>query len=348
MAKKNVLVVAIAFIALFPGLVFSQTPFYQGKTITFVRGAGPGGVGEARARAVIPYLNKYIPGNPHIVLEFMPGGGGSKAANYLFSRARPDGLTLGSVGGGLVRNAVLGLTGAEYDIDKFIYLGSPESGTHYVFFTRKEAGLDNLKKLLASTGLKIGGQEVGHDIYVTGRLFAYLMGLKDPKFIAGYTGPELDMAQARGEVDARGQTVDGIEQRNPEWIHKRLVDFHAVIEVPKGSKHPHLGHLPEIETFARSENERRLMALFRNFKLVGTTHFLPPGTPRDRVEILAEAMRKTFRDPKFLADYKKMSGGDASPLMPEEQVKAIKDIPRDAETIGLFNKLAGAGPLPTR
>jgi tripartite-type tricarboxylate transporter receptor subunit TctC len=305
-------------------------------------------VGEARARSVIAHLGKHIPGNPHIVLEFMPGGGGSKAANYMSFRARPDGLTIGSVGGGLVRNAVLGLTGAEYDIDKFIYLGSPESGAHYVFFTRKEAGFDNLKKLLASTGLKVGGQEVGHDIYVTGRLFAYVMGLKDPKFIAGYTGPELDMAQARGEVDGRGQTMDGIESRNPEWIQQRLVNVHAVIEVPKGSKHPKLGQVPEIETFARSEAERRVLTLFRNFKLVGTTHFLPPGTPRDRVEILAEAMRKTFRDPNFLAEYKKMAGGDASPLMPEEQVKAIKEIPRDAESIALFNKLAGAGPLPPR
>jgi tripartite-type tricarboxylate transporter receptor subunit TctC len=294
---------------------------------------------------MLPYLSKHIPGKPHIVLEFMPGGGGSKAANYMFLRARPDGLTLGSVGGGLVRNAILGLPGAEYDIDKFIYLGSPDSGTHYAFLTRKEAGLDNIKKLLAASGIRIGGQEVGHDIYVTGRLFAYLLGLREPKFVAGYTGPELDIAQARGEVDARAQTVEGIEQRSPDWIHKRLVDFHALIEVPKGSKHPHLGHLPEIETFARSEKERRVVAFFRNVKLVGTAHFLPPGTPKDRVEIIAEAMRKTFKDPSFLRDFKKMAGGDASPLMPEEQAKAIAEIPRDAETIDLFNKLAGAEPL---
>ena len=72
-----------------PDTVFSQTPFYQGKTITLVRGSTPGGVGERRVRAVIPYLSKHIPGNPTVLIEFMPGAGGRKAANFLFNTARP-------------------------------------------------------------------------------------------------------------------------------------------------------------------------------------------------------------------------------------------------------------------
>jgi hypothetical protein len=89
------------------------------------------GVGERRVRAVIPYLSKYIPGNPTIVMEFMPGAGGRKAANYMFHRARPDGLALAHIGSGLITNSVLGETGVEYDTDKFIYLGTPNTGTHY-------------------------------------------------------------------------------------------------------------------------------------------------------------------------------------------------------------------------
>jgi tripartite-type tricarboxylate transporter receptor subunit TctC len=114
-----------------PPLAFSQTPFYQGKTITLIRGSTPGGVGERRVKAVIPYLSKYIPGNPTILIEFMSGAGGRKAANYMFHRARPDGLTLANIGSGLITNSVLGETGVEYDTDKFIYLGTPNTGTHY-------------------------------------------------------------------------------------------------------------------------------------------------------------------------------------------------------------------------
>ena len=64
-----------------------------------------------RVRAIIPYLQKYVPGNPSVVSEFMPGGGGRKAANYIYRSARPDGLTMGNIGGGMVLNAVLGEPG---------------------------------------------------------------------------------------------------------------------------------------------------------------------------------------------------------------------------------------------
>ena len=59
-------------------------------------------------------------------------------------------------------------------------------------------------------------------------------------------------------------------------------------------------------------------------------------------------MRKTFRDPTFLKDFKRLSADDATPLSPEAQEKAIKDIPRDTDVIALFNKIAGNEPLPQR
>ena len=104
---------------------FAQAPFYQDKTITIIQGREPGALGDNRVRAVIPFLRKYIRGNPAIVSEFMPGAGGRKATNHIFSVARPDGLTIGSVGAGLVANAVLGEPGVQYDLDKLIYLDLP-------------------------------------------------------------------------------------------------------------------------------------------------------------------------------------------------------------------------------
>src|SRR5436189_4861709 len=88
-----------------PTLALPQAPFYQGKTITLIRGSTPGGAGERRARSVIPYLTKHIPGNPTVVMEFIPGAGGRKAANYMYHRARPDGLTLANIGSGHIISA---------------------------------------------------------------------------------------------------------------------------------------------------------------------------------------------------------------------------------------------------
>src|SRR5687768_430677 len=92
---------------------YAQAPFYQGKTLTIVHGRDAGGSGDFRVRAVGPFLHKYIPGNPTIVHEYMDGGGGRKAANHIFNSARPDGLTIGNVGGGVVGSAVLGEKGVQ-------------------------------------------------------------------------------------------------------------------------------------------------------------------------------------------------------------------------------------------
>lgn len=325
-----------------------SSPYYQGKTITIVQGREPGGTGDMRARAVFPFLKKYLPGQPTIITEFMPGGGGRKAANHIFSGARPDGLVIGNVGAGLVANAILGETGVQYDLDKFIYLGTPNSESHWVFSSRSEAGLSSLEKLRAASGVRIGAQSVGHEVYLNGRLFAWILGLKDPKFIVGYGGPELDAAMLRGEVDARTNTADAIVRRTPEWLEKRLVDFHSIIEIPRGDKHPRFAHLPELESFAKSARERKILALHRAFQLGGSPYILPPGTPKESVEILRDAMRKVYKDPEFHKEFKKLTGDDPTPLMPEALEKYVREISREAEIIGLFKKLAGADPLPVR
>ena len=184
--------------------------------------------------------------------------------------------------------------------------------------------------------------------YVDGRLFAYLIGLKEPTFVVGYSGREVDLALIRGEVDARATPIANVLTRNRDWVEKNLVDFHAVIEVPKGSKHPQFMHLPDLETFARSDKERKLMAMHRAFRLVGAPFFLPPGTPVERVKILREAFNKTFNDPEFHATHKKLVGNEAAPLTGEMQERAINELPRDPEVVELMKVLVGAAPLPPR
>ena len=346
--------IAAFLIALFghlivlPGTVFSQSDFYKGKTITIIHGRDPGGTGDMRVRAMIPFLQKYTPGNPNIVSEYMPGGGGRKAANYVYRSARPDGLMIGNPGLGMVSAAVLGESGVLYDLDKFFYLGSPYSSYHPLFLSRKQAGLNSIEKLTAASGVRVGGQSVGFSTYSEGRLFAYILGLKDPKFIAGYAGPEIDQALMRGEVDARATAADSVAQRNRDWLEGGLVDFHAILEIPKGDKHPQFKQLPELESFARSDRERRVINLSRAFRVAGGPSVLPPGTPKDRVAILQEAFRKTYKDPEFLREYRKLTGDEASPLLPEDHEKTIRDIPREPEIIELYKKIVGAEPLPQR
>ena len=329
---------------------FSQSSFYEGKTITVVAGTAAGGAGDMRTRAVVFVLKKHIPGNPAIIMEYMPGGGGRKAGNHIYKATRPDGLTIGAMTSGFVPAAVLGEVGVFYDLDKVIYLGSRGSDTPYVLVTRKGAGLNTLEKLRAASGVRFGAPSVGHLIYLSGRLFAYLLDMKGPKFVTGYAPAEIDLALERGEVDARANAGDTILQRTPHWIDKELMDFHAIIEVAEGRKHayPRFAHLPELENFAKVDRDRKLLALYRALRMTGQPFILPPGTPKERVQILQEAMRKTFKDPEFAASMLKFAGADASPLMPEEQTAALKEIPREPQIIDLYKKLAGPESLPPR
>ena len=320
----------------------AQTPYYAGKTITLVRGGGARGSGEFQSRALMPFLKKYIPGNPTITMEFMDGASGRKGANYMYT-AKPDGLKIGSAGA-MIPGPILGLPGSNYDIDKFIYIGSTETGNPYGFFTRKAAGLDSLEKVRRTPGIRIGAHSVGHSVYVTARMFAHFLDFKEPRFVVGFNDPEMDVAFNNGELDAR--TSGNIDSVFKDFGDQ--VQFHATISNPKGRTDARLPGLPDIDSFAKNDKERKVVDLLRAFQVPRWPHHLPPGTPPELVKILREAMAKTFKDPGFHQEFKKLMGREPSPLTGEEVEKAVRELPRDAEVIALYKKLADSGALPSR
>ena len=322
-----------------------QSNYYQGKTITFMQGRSPGGVGDLRNKVIFPFLQKYIPGHPTIISEYMPGGGGRKLANHIYHSVKADGLAIGASSPGILASAVLGMSGVKFDPAKFIYLGSPFSENNNIFVTRKALGINSLEKLREHVGLRVGGQSVGHVQFIRSRLFAWLLGLKEPKFVVGYSGAELDVALERGEIDSRASAVDK-DTMSAEY--KKVADFHAILEIPKGSRPPVFASLPEVGTFARNQLERDVLAMSRSFWGAGTLIFLPPNTPENLVQTVRQAMRKSFEDPEFHESYKKLLGVEPTPLMPEDQQKIVADLPRDPEVAKAFAAIADMGPLPPR
>jgi len=132
----NIRIVVLGALLVLAGLLpdhgFTQAPFYQGKTITIIAGTAPGGIGDNRVKSVVPFLRKYIPGNPAVVVQYMDGGGGRQVGNHMYRNARPDGLTIGAFSSAVIGLNLLRESGVMYDIDKFVYLGSPESDSHVV------------------------------------------------------------------------------------------------------------------------------------------------------------------------------------------------------------------------
>ena len=342
------LVLAFFGSAFYPHELFAQAPYFHNKTITILRGGEPGGSGDMQARALIPSLKKYIPGNPTIVIENMPGAAGMKAVNHAYSSAKPDGLTITAVGSGLASGAILGLPGVRYDIDKLIYLGSTEHGDPYVFLSRKEAGFDTLEKLRNTAGVRLGAQTVGHAVYISGRIFAYLLGLKEPKIVVGFGGVEMDLALTRGEIDVRANSADTVVRRNAEALNKGQFNIHATLPIPKGKPHPRFANVLDVDSLTKNERERQLVNMFREFMYPRWPYVLPPGTPPEIVKTLREAMNKSFKDPAFTQEFKKLMGGEPSPLTGEEVETSIRELPRDTEAISLYKRMAEHGPLPPR
>ncbi|MGH7926765.1 MAG: hypothetical protein ACREQV_03110, partial [Candidatus Binatia bacterium] len=161
--------------------------FYKGKTIRFIVGYAPGGGYDTYTRAVARYIGKHIPGNPTTVVENMEGAGSLLAANYMFNKAEPDGLTVGNFNSGMVTQQALGSRGIRFDARKFGWVGSPGKGwpTCMVMgFT----GLKTLDDVLKSGDkLRFGGTRAGASSDDLPKLMNALMGTH-LKVISGYKG----------------------------------------------------------------------------------------------------------------------------------------------------------------
>ncbi len=339
-------ITALLFIA--PKVSHSNDDFYAGKTVTLVATTAPGGTGDLRVRAMAPFFKKHLPGNPSVVIEYISGGGGRKGANHVYNIAAPDGFTIGAMSGGVVGLAIMGELGVQYDPDKFIYLGSPQSINHTVIYTRAKLGLDTLEKLRAKPGIRIGGQQIGHVSYTGGRLLAYFLEMKDPNFIVGYSSREVDIALMSGELDGRANSPISALRRNPDWLDKGIMNWHAILAQPKDKKFPRLEHLPELESFVKNDRERQVLKMWRNLRGVGSPYVLPPGTPKAIVATVKSAVNKIFADPEFPPYFEKLTTQEASPLSGDDLTNIVAEIPRDEETLNLLKQFAGAGPLPPR
>jgi hypothetical protein len=122
----------------------------------------------------------------------------------------------------------------------------------------------------------------------------------------------------------------------------------AALDFPIGAKHPVFGFLPQLDRFAKTDKEQKLLELTRAARIGGTPFVLPPGTPREAVEILQQAIARAFKDPEFQKEFRLMSGEEATPLLPEDHEQAVKGIPREDEIVDLYKRVAGVDPLPAR
>ena len=138
---------------------FAQANFYQGKTVTVVVGSAPGGLYDLWARLLARTMGKYIPGNPNMLVQNMPGAGSMVAANYLYGIAKPDGLTVGMFQTHLYLTQLVGQSEVRFDVNKFNWLGSQEKG-QMMLYIRADSPYKSIDDIIkAKEPPKCGGRE---------------------------------------------------------------------------------------------------------------------------------------------------------------------------------------------
>lgn len=313
--------------ALVGALVLATAPivkaddFYKGQTIRIIVGFSAGGGFDTYARAISRHMGKHIPGNPTIIVENMTGAGSMIAANYVYNRAKPDGLTIGHFHGGLIMQQVLGKKGVQFDGRKMEWIGVPVSDTPACALTTASGVTTTDQWFAAKKPVKIGTEAPGASTSDIPRVLK--AALKLPiQLIEGYKGTaDIRLAANSGEIDGG---CWGYESIRSTW-RKPLEsgEVKVVIQlVPK--KHPELQNVGNAIDYAKSKEARFLIeAGVQNPALVYRPYSLPPGVPADRVKTLRDAFMATMKDPEFMADAKR-SKLDLDPKSGEEVEKIVK------------------------
>lgn len=276
--------------------------FFQGKTVRIVVGFSAGGGYDQYSRMIARHLSKYIPGNPSVIVDNMPGVGSIIAANHVFNAAPKDGTIVGNISGPIVLEQLFGSPSVQFDMAKFRYLAVPVSES-YLMIVHKRTGIKKFDELRGESAKQVSigaipGSTVEHaPILVKEALNTNL------KIVSGYKGTaDVRLALDSGEVDGFFNTwtsskITSYEKiKSGEWVLLAQM-------TEKPMKDLIVPNVPTIQAIARSEEQRMLLKYGTSTPNdFGKVYILPPGVPADRAQALENAFARVFNDKELRAD----------------------------------------------
>lgn len=326
---------ALAFSALLrPGFIGEAradavSDFYKGKSLQLIVGYGPGGGYDVYARLMARFMTKYIPGNPAVVVQNMPGAGSLLSANYIYNLAPKDGTVIGTFARNMPLMGVLGGNPAvKYDARQFTWLGSASSYQEdsYIMWVRKDAKVQTVAEAQKPGGppLVLGGTgegATGNDVPIILR-DALGMNIKQ---ITGYPDSNaIFLAIERKEVEGRTTDLSSVRTNRPEWL-KPDSYVRALLQFGRATRHPDFPDVPTARELAKDEKSRSLIELAELPYVLSRPFVAPPGIPVDRAQALEKAFLDAGKDPELLAEAERLGIG-VSPIGGKEAVALIDKI----------------------
>lgn len=306
----------------------AQEQFFKGKQIRIIVGLSSGGGYDRAARLIARHIGKYIPGNPDMVVQNMPGAGSVTAANYVWGVAKPDGLTLLAPHNNFYLSQLSGQKEVQFDLPKFQWIGSLENDDMMIF-ARADAPFKSMSEVVRQKiSPKCGSTGVGSSDYVMSKILEETIDAKI-QHVTGYPGSsEIAIAVERGEVACMGLTISTFYGREPflTWIKTKFVRFLAQ---SGRQRDPRVGDAPTIyelmDEFKTAPTKRRVAEAMLQGGEWARPLMAPPGTPAERVGVLRAAYDKVAKDPELIGEAKKMRI-DVTPVNGEKLQGIAKEV----------------------
>jgi tripartite-type tricarboxylate transporter receptor subunit TctC len=318
--------------------------FYKGKTIRLVVGSTTGNFYDSWGRLVARHWSKYIPGNPEVLVQNMPGAGSVTAANYVYGVAKPDGLTIVLPNNSIYIEQLVGRKEAQFDLRKFHWIGSASQDS-ILFYMRADTPFKSVGDIIkAKQPPSCGGSGTTSSDYLVAKILDLALGAKINPVLGYPGGAEADLAVEKGEIVCRAHTLASHFGREPfnSW-HKKNFDRHLLQSGRK--RDPRAAEAPTIyeilDEFKVGANSRKVVQTMLSGGEFGRPFLVTPGTPPERVKILREAFGKTLKDPELLAEAKK-ARMEVEHTPGEELEALIKDVlDQPPEVVDQAKKLLG-------
>lgn len=310
---------AVAFICC-PRTPAQSQDFYAGKTIRIVVGFPAGGGFDTYSRVIARHIGRHVPGNPTVIVDNLTGAGSLIAANSIYKATKPDGLTIGNFIGNLISQQLFGGAGIEFDARKFEWVGVPVKDNVVCALT-KASGITSADAWMAAKNpVKLGGSAPGTTNDDVAKLLKAALGLPI-QLVTGYKGTApIKLAAESGEIDGGCWAWESIKVMWRAGLEAGNVNI-VLQAAPKAV--PDLPKVPLAIDLAKTEEARKLIqAGIHDTAAITRPYALPPGTPKDRVQILRRAFRETMKDKDFLAEAAK-SKLDVDPLGGEEVERIV-------------------------
>ena len=338
------LVLALIVLLLSNSVLHAQNDFYKGKTIRLIMGYSAGGTNDLRGRQIARFWSKYIPGNPDIIVQNMPGAGSMTAANYVYGVGKPDGLTLGLVSPALFFEQIGGRKEVQFDWAKFAWIGSPQE-TDEMLSMRSHSPYKTLEDVRkAAVPPRCGATAAGSTGHYFPRLLEEVLGLRF-SLVTGYPGAsEIDLAIEKGEVICRAGTTSAFFGREPgrTWAKTGFVKLLVLGGSKRDPRTPETPTIWELmDQYKTPELGRRVATVILSPGFFGRPILGSPGIPADRVKILREGFMKAISDPELLAETEKRAW-EANPVSGERlEALAREVVTQPPEVINRMNVVLG-------